>query len=32
VGGKERHLRDLLERLEKGEVRGRHLHRWLAGG
>jgi len=30
--GKERHLRDLLERLERGEVRGRHLHRWLAGG
>lgn len=29
--GRERHLRDLLDRLGKGGFRGRHLHRWFAG-
>jgi hypothetical protein len=28
--GKEHYLRELIEMLEKGEMKGRHLHKWLA--
>jgi hypothetical protein len=28
--GKEHYLRELIEMLEKGEMKGRHFHKWLA--